>query len=180
MRDVEWLAIVTIGMAGLSCYSPQIPRCLRCEADDSCPQGQTCKRGYCEAPSMSCSPVNDGAPADLTSDVTTSDSDGEWDGAAARPDGAGDARPEAGSSPPSCPIYQYWNAVQLTCVPAHDLNGDGRADLLAVNGTDMQALISDGRSFGEEKWLDGAFYGVAGRAFAADVTDSGFASGVAL
>jgi len=95
-----------------------------------------------------------------------------------------DARTDAASDrpvvAPECPPRSYLNVTLQTCIPAHDLNGDGRADLLAVNSADTDALISNGTSFTKMRWLDGPFYGIVGGTFGADVTGSGFAAGVAF
>lgn len=129
-----------------------------------------------------------GHAADGPADRMDGGSDGAADGRTvdARADAPTDGGSDHAGRPPKCPERHYLNVVRQTCVPAHDLNGDGRADLLAVNADDMQALISNGTSFSKTKWFDGAFYGVVGNdpsgkgTFAADVTGTGFASGVAF
>lgn len=131
--------------------------------------------------------LRDGHATDGPSDRRDGASDRAGDGRTADA-GTDAARTDAGADHPGrplkCPERHYLNVARQTCVPAHDLNGDGRADLLAVNSTDMQALLSTGTSFTKAKWFDGAFYGVvggpSGGTFAADVTGTGFAAGIAF
>jgi hypothetical protein len=87
--------------------------------------------------------------------------------------------PDGGDAPPACPPGRYRNVVRNVCVPAGDLNGDGRADFLAVNRTDHHALISGGTGLSFVKWFDGEFHG-AGGVCAADVTGDGYADGVSF
>ena len=65
--------------------------------------------------------------------------------------------------PLTCPPRTYLNVVRKVCVPAHDLNGDGRVDLLGVNTASIQAMLSDGTSFTEAPAPDGGFYAEGGR-----------------
>lgn len=241
-RD-EALAVVMLAMlVGLgvpACYDPAFKDCaVRCGPGGQCPNGLSCKAGYCAGPGASCGPERDAGRSDSRPDLSTerardafpdssrdggaeraakatdamdardSGSAATVDAAVDRPDARDDARADhveggattdggrdagpadaAGDGPPAqpphCPARQYLNVVQHRCVPTHDLNGDGRADLLAVNKYDMQALISTGDSFIKIQWLDGGFYGVAatpgGRgAFAADIAGTGFAAAVAF
>lgn len=93
-------------------------------------------------------------------------------------DGAPDGSTDAGG-PDACPPQHYLNTIRHLCVPAHDLNGDGKADLMAVNLDGINALISTGTSFMFYDWLNARFVG-AGGAYAADVTGSGYADGIAF
>jgi hypothetical protein len=77
-----------------------------------------------------------------------------------------------------CPIGYYQNVVTKICAKASDLNGDGKADLVAVNNLEIDALISDGEGFTYVQWYDRmAFYGTDGAHFA-DVTGDGIADAV--
>ena len=118
--------------------------------------------------------AGDATSVDARSDIALADGVDAHDAATDGP------RDSASDTEAPCPPKQRLRPSSRRCAPADDLDGDGRADLLAIDGTEIQALISDGRSFGRVKWLDGAFYGATGGAFAADVTGSGFASGVAF
>lgn len=96
-----------------------------------------------------------------------------------------DAGSDGSATHAPCPDRQYMNVARHVCIPAHDLNADGRADLLVANSTDMQALISTGQAFVKMKWEDGGFWGAGlspehNGAYAADITGSGFAAAVGL
>jgi hypothetical protein len=105
-----------------------------------------------------------------------------WGTADARREAQGDASSDGstdGGGTDACPPQHYTNIVRHRCVPAHDLTGDGKADLIAVNYAGIDALISTGSSFLFQNWFTGKFYGTGGT-YAADVTGSGFADGVAF
>jgi hypothetical protein len=78
-----------------------------------------------------------------------------------------------------CPAGSYWKVVRQACVPAGDLNGDGRADIVSINNSEIDALLSTGSQFVFAKWLDGEFHGYGG-AYTADVTGDGYADGVRM
>ena len=84
-----------------------------------------------------------------------------------------------GNGTVQCPPGQYLNVRQQLCVPARDLNRDGKSDLLAVNYNGINALISTGTQYTFTQWLAGTFRGPGG-AYAADVTGDGYADGVAI
>jgi hypothetical protein len=139
---------------------------------------------------------SDGESAEARSDIAGLDADADGSDAEEVPgdalqDYGGDALEEhqadaleehqadgpSDAPPLACPALHYRNRARDICVPAHDLNGDGKADLLAVNATEHHALISDGERFIFAKWLDGRFHDVGG-AYTADVTGDGYADGI--
>lgn len=83
-----------------------------------------------------------------------------------------------GGGPP-CATGSFYSAIYQSCMPAGDLNGDGRADLVSVNDSEIDALLSTGSGFTLAKWLDGHFQGYGG-AYTVDVTGDGYADGVAF
>jgi hypothetical protein len=121
----------------------------------------------------------DGGRADRSDGHSMSDSgsDGTGPGSDAASDATSDsdASSDAGNGP--CGRHQYLNVVRHVCLPAHDLNGDGKADLVAANNGETDALLSTGHSFTFAKWFDGNFYG-GGGIYAADVTGDSYADGV--
>ena len=138
----------------------------------------------------------DDAPPDATPDAdadATPDADAD-----AAPDADADTAPEVGSDvnpdtnddagmndrtvepdagPAPCPPQHYRNVVTNVCLKAHDLNGDGKADAVAVNDAEIDALISDGTKFSYAEWYDGPFYGPFGIT-ADDTTGDGFADAI--
>jgi hypothetical protein len=122
---------------------------------------------------------SDGTASDAAaSDAMTPDAAGPD----ARRDATGDGAPDAttdGGGPLACPPRHSFNVVRHICVLDHDLNGDGKADLMAVNVDGITALISTGTSFEFRDWLDNQFVGTGG-AYAADVTGQGYSDAVAF
>jgi hypothetical protein len=200
------VALLVLLAVVASCYRPEFNDCqLGCDPGAACPAGMTCVGQLCRTPGTTCKgddastgeareagPDGDGdrdgngeapdALPDTGSDQPDTPADTRSDAPDGGPDVPADARDGGLDVPPDplpCPPKQYRNVVRDVCVPAHDLNGDGKADLLAVTASGHHALLSNGAGFTFAKWLDGAFWGTRG-AFAADVTGDGYADGVAL
>jgi hypothetical protein len=198
-----------LALAITACYQPEIADCsVACGSGSSCPPQMTCDQGKCTRIGATCpadaSSSQDTADAmgehEMDADASV-DADASHDTGAspdappvpdvpdAPPDRDFDASPDSphdktdgpdgADALPACPPRQYRNVVRNICVPAHDLNGDGMADLLAVNRTEHHALISGGTEFSFAKWLDGDFHGTGG-ACTADVTGDGYADGVSF
>jgi hypothetical protein len=79
--------------------------------------------------------------------------------------------------------YQTWLGSTFTGTHGTflgDINGDGKADLVALNNTNVTAILSSGSAFGStQTWWSNAFYGAYGT-FLADVNGDKKADLVAL
>lgn len=169
-------------MAQASCYDPRLRDCsIRCGAEGECPPGMLCSGHYCASQPAGCSTaVKSGVDATPDGPV-----DGAIESGVASIDASHDGPPvtDGNSDGPDgsarCSPQEYWSIASAHCLPSHDLNGDGRADLLAVNQMETDALLSTGSGFTVAKWLTDEFYGYGG-VFAADITGDGFSAGVAF
>ena len=204
MQAVRFAIVLGVLAAVAGCYRPDFKNCqIGCGPGlAACPEGLVCSAGLCSAPDVTCHPdasaetsadIADDAPdasdaSDGGPDAPPDVGDDAWDAAPdEKPDvtdGDLDANPDVRDGGPDvppavapCPLRQYRNVVRDICVPSHDLNGDGKADLIAVRASEHHALISDGSRFTFAKWLDGGFWGERG-ALADDVTGDGYADSV--
>jgi hypothetical protein len=180
-----WLAIVAGILAGIttsSCYDAGVTSChLRCGPTNACPTGFVCSGGFCGKNALSCtdaSPPDDhdggsdaDAPADAPLESTPDAADGPGD-----TDGPGDI---GDTGAPLCPPRYYQNVMTGKCLRAHDLNGDGKADALALWNNGIDALISDGSKFIFRRWFQ-ADLSQAKRVNADDTTGDGLADAIAF
>jgi hypothetical protein len=190
-------------LGGSACYNPRLPDCaVSCGPGGACPSAMICDNGYCGHRLGLCpsAPRDGSMDGDASGEHPGATAAGDAsDGAGERPDAtAADAAPPGamgtdagrdatgagapdagtdGGSPVTCPSRHSLNLVRHVCVLDHDLNGDGKADLMAVNLGGINALISTGSSFEFHAWLDQQFRGFGG-AYAADVTGLGYSDGV--